>query len=81
MAEPVFQRLALLGSGLIGSSIARIARQRGDLAAEIVVNARTQTSLDRVMELGIADRVTLDPADAVRDARRRRARYPGRRGR
>jgi len=54
--------------GLIGSSVARIARQRGDIAAEIVVNARTQMTLDRVMELGIADRVTLDPADAVEGA-------------
>ncbi len=33
MAEPLFRRLALLGIGLIGSSVARIARERGDLAA------------------------------------------------
>jgi cyclohexadieny/prephenate dehydrogenase len=68
VAEPLFRRLALLGVGLIGSSVARIARQRGDIAAEIVVNARTQTTLDRVMELGIADRVALDPAEAVEGA-------------
>jgi len=68
MAEPVFKRLALLGIGLIGSSVARIARERGDLAAEVVANARTQATLDRVMELGIADRVELDPARAVAGA-------------
>ena len=68
MADPLFRRLALLGVGLIGSSVARIARQRGDIAAEIVVNARTQKTLDRVMELGIADRVELDPAKAVEGA-------------
>jgi cyclohexadieny/prephenate dehydrogenase len=68
MAEPVFRRLALLGIGLIGSSVARIARQRGDIAAEVVANARTQASLDRVVELGIADRVELDPARAVAGA-------------
>jgi cyclohexadieny/prephenate dehydrogenase len=68
VADPVFKRLALLGVGLIGSSVARIARQRGDIAAEIVVNARTQTTLDRVMELGFADRVELDPAKAVEGA-------------
>lgn len=68
MAEPLFQRLTLLGIGLIGSSVARIARQRGDIAAEVVVNARTQKTLDRVMELGIADRVELDPAKAVEGA-------------
>jgi cyclohexadieny/prephenate dehydrogenase len=65
---PLFQRLALLGVGLIGSSVARIARERGDLAAEIVVNARTQKTLDRVVELGFADRVELDPARAVAGA-------------
>ncbi|HET6307644.1 MAG TPA: prephenate dehydrogenase/arogenate dehydrogenase family protein, partial [Rhodopila sp.] len=68
MAEPLFNRLALLGVGLIGSSIARIARQRGDIAAEIVVNARSQKTLDRAMELGFADRVELDPAAAVEGA-------------
>ncbi len=68
MVEPVFKRLALLGVGLIGSSIARIAQERGDLAAEVVVNARTQKTLDRVTELGFADRVELDPAKAVAGA-------------
>ena len=68
MTEPVFRRLALIGIGLIGSSVARIARERGDLAGEIVANARSQATLDRVMELGIADRVELDPAKAVAGA-------------
>jgi cyclohexadieny/prephenate dehydrogenase len=68
MAEPVFRRLALLGVGLIGGSIARIARQRGDLAAEVVANARTQATLDRVAELGIADRVESDATKAVAGA-------------
>ncbi len=68
MAEPLFKRIAFLGIGLIGSSVARIARERGDIAGEIVVNARTQATLDRVMELGFADRVELDPAVAVRGA-------------
>ena len=66
--EPLFKRLTLVGIGLIGSSVARIAKHRGDIAAEIVVNARTQKTLDRVMELGIADRVELDPARAVEGA-------------
>jgi cyclohexadieny/prephenate dehydrogenase len=68
VAEPLFKRIAFLGIGLIGSSVARIARERGDIAAEIVVNARTQATLDRVMELGFADRVELDPAKAVEGA-------------
>ena len=68
MAEPLFQRLALIGIGLIGSSVARIAMERGDIAAEVVANARTQATLDRVMELGIAHRAELDPARAVAGA-------------
>ena len=68
MPEPLFQRLALIGMGLIGSSVARVARKRGDIAAEIVANARTQATLDRVAELGIADRCEIDPARAVAGA-------------
>ena len=68
MPEPLFRRLALLGIGLIGSSVARIARERGDIAAEVVANARTPATLDRVAQLGIADRVELDPASAVAGA-------------
>ena len=64
MTEPLFQRLALIGCGLIGSSIARAARAHG-LAGEIVANARTQASCDRITELGFADRVELYPARAV----------------
>src|SRR5271154_1809162 len=68
MADPLFRRMALIGVGLIGSSVARIARQRGDLAAEVVVNARTRKPLDHVKELGFADRVELDPGRAVQGA-------------
>ncbi len=68
MTEPLFRRLTLLGIGHIGSSVARIAKERGELAVEIVANARTERTLDRVMELGIADRVEIDPARAVAGA-------------
>ncbi|HEY6434161.1 MAG TPA: prephenate/arogenate dehydrogenase family protein [Acetobacteraceae bacterium] len=68
MTEPLFRRLALIGVGLIGSSVARVARARGDLADEVVANARTVATLDRVMELGLADRVERDPARAVEGA-------------
>ena len=68
MTEPLFKRIAFLGIGLIGSSVARIARERGDIAGEIVVNARTQKTLDRAMALGFADRVEIDPAEAVKGA-------------
>jgi cyclohexadieny/prephenate dehydrogenase len=68
MAEPLFRRLALIGVGLIGSSVARIAKQRGDLAGEVVVTARTRKTLDRVRELGFADRIETDLGCAVAGA-------------
>ena len=40
MAEPIFNRLCLVGIGLIGSSIARVARKRGDLARTVVATAQ-----------------------------------------
>jgi cyclohexadieny/prephenate dehydrogenase len=67
MAEPHFGRLALLGMGLIGSSIARAARAKG-LVGEIVAHAKSPGTLARVRELGIADRVEDSAADAVRGA-------------
>lgn len=65
MAEPLFERVALVGVGLIGSSIARIARARGDIAKTVVANARTEATLDRVKTLDIADYCEIDPARAV----------------
>jgi cyclohexadieny/prephenate dehydrogenase len=66
-ATPLFDRLALIGIGLIGSSIARVARQRGDLARTVVGHARPAT-LERVRELGIVDVCEADAAKAVQGA-------------
>lgn len=68
MTEPLFCRMALIGIGLIGSSLARRAREMGGLAAEVIANARTQATLDRVAELNIADRIEIDPARTVEGA-------------
>ena len=65
MAEPLFERLCLVGIGLIGSSIARVARKRGDIAREIVVTTRRAETLQRVRELGLADVVEADIGRAV----------------
>jgi len=65
MAEPVFNRLCLVGIGLIGSSIARVAQQRGDLARTVVATTRRAETLARVRELGIVDVVEDDIAKAV----------------
>ena len=68
MAEPVFRRLTLIGAGLIGSSVARAARQRGTMAAEIVVHDSSEAVLARVAELGFADRIEPTLAAAVTGA-------------
>jgi cyclohexadieny/prephenate dehydrogenase len=68
MDEPVFNRVALIGIGLIGSSIARAVKEFGGLAGEVVANARSQRSLDRVAELGFVDACEIDPAKAVAGA-------------
>ena len=65
--SPRFERLALIGVGLIGSSIARAAR-RADLAASIVGCARTPKTRDKAMELGIVDAMYENPAEAVAGA-------------
>ena len=63
----LFARIALIGAGLIGSSLARVARRQG-LAGHIAVSARTQGTLDKALELGFADSVSLDAAEAAEDA-------------
>ncbi len=67
MSGPSFERVALIGIGLIGSSLARVLRREG-LAGAITACARTEATLDKVRKLGIADAVTTDPAEAVRGA-------------
>ena len=66
-ADPIFRRVALIGAGLIGGSIARAARQQG-VAGTIVVTARSEASRRRVTELGFADEVVPSNAEAVADA-------------
>jgi cyclohexadieny/prephenate dehydrogenase len=64
---PHFKRIALIGFGLIGGSIARAARLQG-LAEEIVTTARSEKTRARVAELGIVDRVVKTNVEAVKDA-------------
>jgi len=62
--RPLFERLALVGFGLIGSSIARAAR-RLNLAGAIVAVDADAAVLARVRALGLADEATSDPARAA----------------
>ncbi len=64
---PLFERLALVGMGLIGSSLARAVAQ-GGLARSIVGSARTQATRDKALELGLAEAMFEDPGEAAKDA-------------
>ncbi|RED36079.1 prephenate dehydrogenase [Rhodopseudomonas thermotolerans] len=63
-AAPMFRKVALIGFGLIGGSIARGAKALG-LAGEIVTTARSAETRARVRELGIVDGVVESNAEAA----------------
>ena len=67
MSEPRFERLAVLGLGLLGGSVAWAARARG-MAAEVVGCGRHGEPLRRALARGLVDRVAVDPALAVAGA-------------
>jgi cyclohexadieny/prephenate dehydrogenase len=64
---PLFEKLALIGIGLIGGSIARDARKRG-LAKHIVAATRSAETAAKANELKLADHCGTDLAAAVQDA-------------
>lgn len=67
MSAPAFNRVAIIGSGLIGSSIARAARARA-LAGETIATSRSAETRAKVRELDIVDKVTDTAAEAVAGA-------------
>lgn len=67
MSDVHFERIALIGIGLIGSSIARDVKQLG-LAKHVVVSTRSEETLRRAEELELGTEYTVSAADAVRDA-------------
>jgi len=67
MTAPVYQRMAVIGCGLIGSSVARAARASGAVG-EIVAYDAEPAVRARALELGFADRAEDTPAGAVAGA-------------
>jgi cyclohexadieny/prephenate dehydrogenase len=67
LADPLVERLAIIGFGLIGSSIARAARQVC-AARSIVAVDRDEAVLARARELGLVDDATPDAAAGVAGA-------------
>lgn len=64
---PLIERLTIIGVGLIGGSLARILREKGEVG-EIVGVGRGAANLRQAVELGVIDRYTHDPAEGVQGA-------------
>jgi cyclohexadieny/prephenate dehydrogenase len=65
--EPMFGRIALIGIGLIGSSISHAAR-RNNLVGEIVGSARTPATVETAMRLGLISQGFVTAAEAAEGA-------------
>ncbi|OWY04715.1 cyclohexadienyl dehydrogenase [Thioclava sp. F1Mire-8] len=63
----LYQRVALIGLGLIASSMAHAMREKG-LAGEIVGHARSAETRDTALEIGLVDAVYETAAEAVAGA-------------
>lgn len=62
-----FEKVALLGLGLIGSSLAHVIRARG-LAKTIAGHARSEETRRVALEIGLVEKVYATAAEAVVDA-------------
>jgi len=67
MTPPIYDRVALIGLGLIASSMAHAMRQFG-LAGEITGYAKTEETRRIALDIGICDRVFSSAAEAVQGA-------------
>ncbi len=67
MTPPIYDRVALIGLGLIASSMAHAMKQFG-LAGEIVGYAKTEETRRTALEIGICDRVFATAGEAVQGA-------------
>jgi len=66
-AMAVSRRMAVVGVGLIGGSLARVLREQGEVG-EVVGIGRTEKNLARAVELGVIDSYSQDPCEGVRGA-------------
>ncbi len=63
----MIKRLAIIGVGLIGGSLSRALRKAGEVG-DVVGCGRTLSNLERAVALGVIDRFTQDPSEAVQGA-------------
>lgn len=63
----MFEKVAIIGPGLIGGSMGMALRQKG-LATTVTGIGRRRESLDKALEVGAIDKATLDLSQGVKDA-------------
>ncbi|MCB1484499.1 MAG: prephenate/arogenate dehydrogenase family protein [Hyphomicrobiaceae bacterium] len=66
-SDVMFQRMALIGVGLIGSSISHAAR-RANLVGDIVGSSATPETREKAKALGLVSKAYASAAEAVKDA-------------
>jgi prephenate dehydrogenase len=64
---PLINRLVIIGVGLIGGSLARILKEKGEVG-EVIGVGRGRANLERAVELGVIDRYCHDPVEGVAGA-------------
>lgn len=67
MRKPIFDRVTIIGLGLIGSSLCHVIRQEG-LAKTIAGSAKSEATLKTAERLNLCDALYADPAEAAADA-------------
>jgi cyclohexadieny/prephenate dehydrogenase len=66
--ETIFERVALVGIGHIGSSLARALKREAGLIGHLAISDLDAGARAKALELGLADTIHEEPADAVADA-------------
>ncbi|WP_374571001.1 bifunctional prephenate dehydrogenase/3-phosphoshikimate 1-carboxyvinyltransferase [Acinetobacter sp.] len=67
MSQPLFEKVAFIGLGLIGSSLARVIAAE-NLAKQVVASTRSQKTLADAKALGLIQQGYSNPAEAVQGA-------------
>ena len=67
MSQPLFKKVAFIGLGLIGSSLARVIVAE-QLAGQIVASTRSKKTLEDAKTLGLIQYGYATPEEAVQDA-------------
>ena len=66
--DTIFERVALVGIGHIGSSLSRALKREAGLIGHLAISDLDAGARAKALELGLADTIHEEPADAVADA-------------